>query len=105
MEDDNKFSIQINRDIPPEYLEREIEHAQYVLSRRLCDILKTGDFYSVKLITEHNVREVRLDMHIGKVKELKYIPKFPPKMGIWERLVTCARILKSGYVPIHYDIN
>ena len=103
--ENEKYTVRINTSIPASEIEREILNAKRLLASRFFEELKYGEMITVQVVERKSPLSVDLEMRLGEVKQLKYLPKLPKKMGYLERIYFCIKVLRSGFAPIHYDIN
>lgn len=97
---EQKHSFSIRRINDPRYMESLIEGAEYTLKNKLWDSVKDGQYYTVRIVKNDYPESIHMDLRIGVIQPVHMNFKIPKKMGIWKRIISAYRLLRTGEIPL-----
>ena len=97
------YSVRFPNNLSREYCDKELEYRDRQLAYEVFKAVSDGKFHSVRLHRDmrgDNIEtEHRATMEIGGIEVKQYTPKYPKRLGFWERL----KVLFTGDVPFRFD--
>lgn len=97
---EQKHSFSIRRLDDPRYMDRYIEDAEHALKNKLWESVKDGQSYTVRIVWNEYPESIQIDLRIGIIQPVHVNFKMPKKMGIWKRIISAYRLLRTGELPL-----